>query len=377
MSVRAKLLSLPLLACALVAVAACDDKKQAGPPPSGPIEVTVVTLAPRPVPLFTELPGRTVAFRMAEVRPQVSGIVLKRMFTEGGDVAAGQQLYQIDSAPYRAALGSAQADLAKARAGLKSVEAKAARYADLVQINAVSRQDYDDVVASLDQAKAQILVAQAEVDTARINLDYTKVYAPIAGRIGKSNVTEGALVTANQASALAAVTQLDPIYVDVSQSSSELIRLRRAAGQGQPADQAAVTLTLDGTSQPYDVAGKLEFSDVTVDPSSGSVQLRAVFPNPHHDLYPGLFVRARVEQGRLDQAILVPQRALVHAPDGSAMVWVVGADSKVAPRPVEIGQAFGDSWLAKSGVQAGDQVVVEGLQKIRPGADVRPVAAKP
>jgi len=377
MSVRAKLFSLPLLACALLAVAACDDKKQAGPPPSGPIEVTVVTLAPRPVPLFTELPGRTVAFRMAEVRPQVSGIVLKRMFTEGGDVAAGQQLYQIDPATYRAALGSAQADLAKARAGLKSVEAKAARYADLVQINAVSRQDYDDVVASLDQAKAQILVAQAEVDTARINLDYTKVYAPIAGRIGKSNVTEGALVTANQASALAAVTQLDPIYVDVSQSSSELIRLRRAAGQGQPADQAAVTLTLDGTSQPYDVAGKLEFSDVTVDPSSGSVQLRAVFPNPHHDLYPGLFVRARVEQGRLDQAILVPQRALVHAADGSATVWVVGADSKVAPRPVEIGQSVGDGWLVKSGVQAGDQVVVEGLQKIRPGADVRPVAAKP
>jgi len=298
------------------------------------------------------------------------------MFTEGGDVVAGQQLYQIDPATYRAALGSAQADLAKARAGLKSIEAKAARYADLVQINAVSRQDYDDVVASLDQAKAQILVAQAEVDTARINVDYTKVYAPISGRIGKSNVTEGALVTANQASPLAIVTQLDPIYVDISQSSSDLIRLRHAVGQGRPAEQAPVTLTLDGSSQPYDLPGQLQFSDVTVDPSSGSVQLRAVFPNPHHDLYPGLFVRARVEQGQLDQAILVPQQALVHAPDGSSIIWVVGADGKVAPHPVEIGQAVGDSWLVNSGVQAGDRVVVEGLQKIRPGAEVRPVAAK-
>ena len=377
MSVHTKMISLPLLACAVLAIAACDDKKQAGPPPSGPVEVAVVTLEARRVPLFAELPGRTSAFRVAEVRPQVSGIVQKRMFTEGGAAAAGQQLYQIDSAPYRAALGSAQADLAKARAGLKSIEAKAARYADLVQINAVSRQDYDDVIASLDQAKAQILVAQAEVDTARINVDYTKVYAPISGRIGKSNVTEGALVTANQASALAIVTQLDPIYVDVSQSSSELMRLRRAAaGQGQSAERAPVTLTLDGSSQPYDVPGQLQFSDVTVDPSSGSVQLRAVFPNPHHDLYPGLFVRARIEQGQLDKAILVPQQALVHAPDGSSMVWVVGADGKVGPRPVEIGQAVADSWLVTSGVQAGDQVVVEGLQKIRPGAEVRPVAAK-
>lgn len=372
-------ITLSLAATLVLAVAACDGKQAGGPPPAGPVEVSAVTIEPQRVALTTELPGRTSAYRVAEVRPQVSGIVLKRLFGEGTEVKAGQQLYQIDPATYQAAVQSAQADLAKARANLKSVEAKAARYADLVQINAVSRQDYDDAVATLDQAKAQIMVAQASVETARINLEYTKVYAPIAGRIGKSSVTEGALVTANQSTTMATITQLDPIYVDVSQSSSDLMRLRQAVSaglmqQGQ-ADKAPVTLSLDGSAIAYDQPGQLQFSDVTVDQSTGAVQVRAVFPNPRKDLYPGLFVRARVEQGVRDNAILVPQQALVRTPDGSAAVWVVGTDNKVVQRPVVTAQAIGDKWLVNSGLQAGERVVTEGLQKIRPGAEVRTVDA--
>ncbi|MGE5516860.1 MAG: efflux RND transporter periplasmic adaptor subunit [Bacteroidota bacterium] len=379
MSLSSKAFSLPLALSLAVAVAACDGKQAGGPPPSGPVEVSVLTLEAQRVALTTDLPGRTSAYRVAEVRPQVSGIVLKRLFEEGTEVKAGQQLYQIDPATYQAAVLSANADLAKARANLKSVEAKAARYADLVQINAVSRQDYDDAVATLDQARAQIMVAQAAVETARINQEYTKVYAPIAGRIGKSSVTEGALVTANQSTAMATITQLDPIYVDVSQSSSDLMRLRQAVSAGLMqqggADKAPVTLTLDGASVPYDQPGQLQFSDVTVDQTTGAVQVRAVFPNPAKQLYPGLFVRARVEQGVRDNAVLVPQQALVRTPDGGAAVWVVAADNKVGQRPVVTAQVIGDKWLINSGVQAGDRVVVEGLQKIRPGAEVRPVEA--
>lgn len=373
------LLPVSLAATLALALAACDSKQSGGPPPAGPVEVSVVTLEAQPVALTTDLPGRTSAFRVAEVRPQVSGIVLKRLFEEGSQVKAGQQLYQIDPATYQATLQSAQADLAKARASLKSVEAKAARYADLVQINAVSRQDYDDAVASLDQAKAAILVAQAAVDTARINVDYTKVLAPISGRIGKSSVTEGALVTANQTTAMATITQLDPIYVDVSQSSSDLVRLRKAVAAGLmrqgDADKAPVTLTLDGSSAAYDQPGQLQFSDVTVDQSTGAVQVRAVFPNPRQELYPGLFVRARVEQGVRDNAVLVPQQAVVRTPDGGAAVWLVDAGNKVSQRPVVTGQAVGDKWLVDSGLSAGDRVVVEGLQKVRPGAEVRPISA--
>lgn len=368
----------------LLALGACDDTKQAGAAAQGgPVEVSAVVVERRAVPLSTELPGRTAAYRVAEVRPQVGGIVLKRLFEEGAEVKAGQPLYQIDPATYQAAVQSANADLAKARANLKSVEAKAARYADLVQINAVSRQDYDDVVATQDQARAQILVAQAALETARINLDYTKVLAPISGRIGKSAVTEGALVTANQGAALTTITQLDPIHVDLSQSSAELMRLRQAVAAGtvqQGETQAAVRLTVDGAGQPYGLDGKLKFSDVTVDQSTGTVQLRAVFPNPAGELYPGLFVRARVEQGMRDNAILVPQQGLVRNPDGSTVVWVVGADNRVAPRPVTVGAAVGDKWLVESGLEAGDRVVVAGLQKIRPGAEVRiaaPAAAAP
>lgn len=379
MPIPPRIPSLAVLALAVLAITGCDDKKKTpGAPVGAPVEVTVIAVEPGRVALTTELPGRTTAFRVAEVRPQVNGIILKRMFQEGSEVKAGQQLYQIDPATYQAAVNSAQADLVKARASLKSVEAKAARYQDLVRINAVSRQDYDDAIASLDQAKAQIMVAEAALQTARINLGYTKVFAPISGRIGKSSVTEGALVTANQTASLATITQLDPIFVDVSQSSSELMRLRRTiTPDGSAAAAAApVTLTLDGTAQSYDLPGRLEFSDVTVDQTTGAVQLRAVFPNPRHELYPGLFVRARVEQGVKDQAILIPQKALVRGADGKASAWVVGPDNKVSPRPLKVGQAVGDSWLVEEGLSPGEQVVTEGLQKIRPGAEVRVAPAK-
>lgn len=379
MPLPSKAVFLPFVLSLALAVAACDNQQQQGAAPAAPPppEVTVQTLAAQTVPLYTDLPGRTAAYRVAEVRPQVSGIVLKRLFTEGSEVQAGQQLYQIDPSTYQAAVQSAMADLAKARATAKSVEAKAARYADLVKINAVSKQDYDDAVASLDQAKADIMVAQAAVDTAKINLEYTKVYAPISGRIGKSSITEGALVTANQTTTMAAITQLDPIYVDVSQSSSDLMRLRQAVSAGLlqkgQADQAPVTLTLDGSTQAYKHNGQLQFADVTVDETTGAVQVRAVFPNPDKELYPGLFVRARVEQGVRENALLVPQRATVRLPDGSAAVWVVGADNKVATRPIQATQAVGDAWLVNGGLQAGERIVIEGLQKIRAGAEVRPV----
>lgn len=372
--------ALPLALAAALFLTACDDapKQQAAGPGAGmpPVEVAVITATPSNVPVTTDLPGRTTAFRVAEVRPQVSGIVLKRLFEEGSDVQAGQQLYQIDPAPYQAVVQSAQADLAKARATLKSVEAKAARYAELVKINAVSRQDYDDVIASLDQAKAQIQVAQAAIDTARINLDYTKVYAPIAGRIGKSTVTEGALVTANQTTSMALITQLDPIYVDLNQSSADLMRMKQAAAAGsvQRRDAAPVTLLLDGVSKPYAHTGELKFSDVTVDESTGSVQVRAVFPNPERDLFPGLFVRARIEQGVRDNVFLIPQQAVVRTPTGATQVWVVNADNTVAPRPVETTQAAGDSWIVTGGLTAGDKVVTAGIQKIKPGATVRVAA---
>lgn len=370
---------LVLSAAALLLLAACDGKQQA-PAGAPPAEVSVLTVQPQNVTLSTELPGRTSAYRVAEVRPQVGGIIVKRLFEEGSEVKAGQQLYQIDPATYQAAVLSAQADLAKAKATIKTADAKAQRYADLVKINAVSRQDYDDAVAALDEDKAQVMVAEAEVRTAQINLDYTKVYAPISGRISKSSVTEGALVTASQTTALATITQLDPIYVDVNQSSSELLRLRQEMAAGKlnqgNADKAAVTMTMDGSNQPYDKPGELKFSDVTVDTSTGDVQVRALFPNPQHLLYPGLFVRAKIEQGTRDNAILVPQKAVVRNSDGSATVWVVGDGDKAEVRPVTTGQNIGDKWLIDSGLKAGDRVILEGLQKVRPGAPVHPVAAQ-
>ncbi|MBB6254509.1 efflux RND transporter periplasmic adaptor subunit [Nitrospirillum iridis] len=367
------------LSAAAVALVGCGEKKQA-PPPPGPLSVGVVTVNPQPVTLSTELTGRTSAFRVADVRPQVSGVILKRLFTEGGDVKAGQQLYQIDPAPYEATLASAKATLAQAEATVKSVKAKAERYADLVTVNAISKQDYDDAIASLATDQAAVDSAKASVKTAQINLDYTKVYSPISGRIGRSSVTEGALVTSDQTTALATVQQLDPLYVDITQSSIDLMLMRReiTAGhvQGAAAGEAPISLFIDGMGDaPYEQPGRLQFADVTVDQTTGMVTLRAIVPNPKADLLPGLFVRARVEEGVRNDAFLVPQQAVVRGGDGSATVWVVGADNKVSVRPVTTTQAQGDKWVVTGGLSAGDRVVVVGVQRLRPGAEVKPDAA--
>ncbi|ANC92945.1 efflux RND transporter periplasmic adaptor subunit [Azospirillum humicireducens] len=372
-------------AAAMVAVlAGCNQQKQAAgqPQAGGPPEVSVITIGPQRLTVATELPGRTAAYRVAEIRPQVSGIVLKRLFREGSDVKAGDQLYQIDPATYEASLASAQADVQKAEANLQAARNKAARYSDLVKNSVVSKQDFDDVQASLKQNEAQVASAKAAYNLASINLNYTKVFAPISGRIGKSAVTEGALVTSNQATALATIQQFDPIYVDVTQTASQLMKLRddMASGRIRPAEPGKIPVTLflnsNGDDTPYPAKGELQFSDVTVDAGTSSVQLRAVFPNQNRELLPGLFVRARVEQGVAENAITVPQAAVTRGPDGTARVWVVGADNKVAQRTIKTERAVGNVWLVSDGLAAGDRVVVEGLQKVKPGAEVKPVPAQ-
>lgn len=354
----------------------CNQQADTGVAAPAP-EVGVVVIQPQAVSLTTELPGRTSAFLVSEVRPQVGGIIQKRLFVEGAEVKAGQPLYQIDPAGYQAIYDSARANLAKAEASLGSTRNKAARYEELVAIKAVSQQDNDDSQAALKQGLADVAAAKAAVETARINLDYTRVTSPISGRIGRSSVTPGALVTASQAAALATVQQLDSIYVDVTQSSSELLRLKRdlASGQLKPAgaNQAAVKLILeDGTT--YPLAGKLQFSDVTVDQSTGSITLRAVFPNPKGDLLPGMYVRAVLEEGGEDQAILVPQEGVARDTKGNPTALVVGADNKVELRVLKTRRVIGDKWLVSEGLKAGDQLIVDGLQKIAPGVPVQPVA---
>ena len=376
------LLSLAAAAALTAALGACQETKQAaGPAPAGPVEVAVATVEPQRLAVTTDLPGRTAAYRVAEIRPQVSGIVLKRFFQEGSDVKAGDQLYQIDPATYEAALAVAQADIQKAEANLQAARNKAARYNDLVRKSVVSKQDYDDAMASLKQNEAQLAAARAAHNLARINLDYTKVFAPISGRIGKSAVTEGALVTANQQTALATIQQLDPIYVDVTQTASQLMQLRQAmeSGRIRPAEpgKIPVSLFLHAAEAPYAQRGELQFSDVTVDPGTSSVQLRAVFPNPNGDLLPGLFVRARVEQGVAEGAIAVPQAAVTRSPTGGAQVFVVGDDNKATLRPIKTERAVGNLWLVSDGLRPGERIVVEGLQKVRPGAEVKPVPAAP
>ena len=351
---------------------ACGSK--AGPAAPPPTEVGVVTLKTQPVALTAELNGRTSAFLVADVRPQVSGIIQKRLFQEGALVRKGQALYQIDPATYRASLASAQAGMAQAEAALGSAKLKADRYKDLVAINAVSRQDNDDAQAAFQQARANVAAQAAAVQQARINLGYTRVLAPISGRVGKSSVTPGALVTASQATALATVQDLGQIYVDVTQSAADLIKLRRDLAQGQlgRSGGADVTLILDDGST-YPIMGKLQFSDVTVDPGTGSVGLRAVFPNPNGVLLPGLYVRAKLSKAIAPAAILVPQAAVSRDANGEATVLMVDAGDKVASRVIAVSQTVGDSWLATSGVKPGERVIVEGLQKVRPGAPVKPV----
>ena len=350
------------------------SKPKSAPPPSGPPEVGVIVVKPEKVSLTTELSGRTAPQMIAEVRPQVGGIIRKRLFTEGADVKAGQVLYQIDPATYAAAFASAKASQARAEATLGVVRLKAGRYGELIKINAVSQQDNDDAQAALQQAQADVAFTKAAVETARINLAYTRITSPISGRIGRSTVTDGALVTASQTTALATVQQLGSMYVDVTQSTADLLKLKQNLANGvlKKSSSAQVKLILeDGSS--YPLSGTLKFSEVTVDQSTGSVTLRAVFPNPKQELLPGMFVRAMLVEGVNEAAILIPQRGVTRNPKGEAMVMTVGAEEKVEPRPIKVVRTVGDSWLVSDGLKAGDRVILEGLQKARPGTAVKAV----
>jgi len=348
----------------------------AGPPQGGVPEVAVVAVHPERVVITTELPGRTSAFRIAEIRPQVNGLILKRSFEEGSDVNEGDLLYQIDPAPYQAVYDQAKATVAMAEAQLPALRAREKRFKELVASHAVGQQDYDDALAALRQLEAQLEVGKAAMQSAKINLSYTPVKAPISGRIGRSSVTEGALVTAYQPIALATIQQLDPIYVDVPQSTSELLRLQRRLEDGRlnhdGTDQNKVKLILeDGT--PYLSEGTLQFQDVTVDPTTGSVILRIVFPNPQGNLLPGMFVRAVITEGVNEQTILVPQQGISRNPKGDPVALIVDAEDKVQQRMLTLDRAIGDKWLVSSGLNPGDRVIVEGVQKVRPGASVKVV----
>ncbi|MBA7804161.1 efflux RND transporter periplasmic adaptor subunit [Citrobacter freundii] len=359
-------------------LAGCNDQGETQAHPTEP-QVTVHVVESAPLAVTTELPGRTSAFRIAEVRPQVSGIVLKRNFTEGSDVEAGQSLYQIDPATYQADYDSAKGELAKSEAAAAIAHLTVKRYVPLVGTKYISQQEYDQAIADARQADASVIAAKAAVESARINLAYTKVTSPISGRIGKSSVTEGALVTNGQATALATVQQLDPIYVDVTQSSNDFMRLKQSIAQGslhKDNTSSTVELVMEN-GQSYPLKGTLQFSDVTVDESTGSITLRAVFPNPQHTLLPGMFVRARVDEGVQPNAILVPQQGVTRTPRGDATVMVVNDKSQVEARPVVAVQAIGDKWLISEGLQSGDKVIVSGLQKARPGVQVKATTDAP
>ncbi|BBS86483.1 efflux RND transporter periplasmic adaptor subunit [Aeromonas media] len=373
--ILARSVGLALLASGLLA--GCGDKGEAGQGAGEmpPAAVDVVTLHAAPLQLMSELTGRTAPLRVAEVRPQVNGIILKRLFTEGSDVKAGQLLYQIDPAVYQAAVASAKANLAKAQANEQSARLKAQRYAELVKVKAISRQEYDDADAAWKQQVAEIGAAKAALQSANINLAYTKITAPISGRIGKSAVTEGALVTAQQADSLTSISQLDPMYVDVRQSTADLLRLKRQVAAGKltqgKQDGAKVSFQLEDGSQ-YGEQGTLQFSDVTVDETTGMVTLRVLVPNPHDLLLPGMFMRATLQEGERPEGLLVPQTAVTRTPKGGATVMVVTADNKVELREVQLSRVVGDSWVVESGLDAGEKVIVAGLQKVKPGALVAP-----
>lgn len=337
-------------------------------------EVAVVTMRKKDVTLSSELPGRTAVYQVAEIRPQVGGIIEKRLFAEGTEVKAGDLLYQIDSATYEVAVTQAKAAVAKAKAELEPARLKAARYRDLIRTKAVSQQDHDEVQAALALAEANVSAAQATLEAARIDLQRTRVLSPIAGRIGRSSITPGALVTANQAGALATVQQLDPINVDLTQSNMELLRLKRALANGTvhaPGQAGArVRLILEDGSL-YPQPGTLQLAEASVDQSTGSVTLRAVFPNPDRDLLPGMYVRAVIEEGVLAQTILVPQQAVTRNAQGEAQTLVVEAQDTLALRKLQLDRAVGGDWIVRQGLTAGDRVVVEGLQKAKPGMQVR------
>ena len=367
--------SLAMLAAGTVLVlTGCSEPPAASGPGQQIPEVAVVTLNTSTVALSTELPGRTTDFRQAEIRPQVSGILQQRLFTEGQQVEAGQLLYKIDPATYQAALNSAEAAVSSAKALQHNARLKADRINGLLGSKVISQQDADDANALLMQADAAVVSAEAARLTAQINLNYTDIKAPIAGQIGRSMVTEGALLTANQAQGLATIRQLDPIYVDLTQSSNELIKLKRQIRASGDREQVTAELLLDDGSS-YSQPGSLQFSEVNVDPGTGMVTLRAVFPNNNGDLLPGMFVRARLHHGNNTQAILVPQKAVSRTPKGDATVMLVNKDNQVELRPITLGGSFDQHWLVTSGLTIGEQVIVAGLQKIRPGATVSVVSA--
>jgi len=352
----------------------CGQQSPAGKQP--PPEVAIVEIKAEKVSITTELPGRISAYFVAEVRPQVGGIIQRRLFQEGSDVRAGEVLYQIDPAIYQAAYASTRATLARAEANVTSIRYRAERYKELVAIRAVSQQDYDDVTAALKQAEADVEAGKAALEAARINLAYTQVKAPISGRIGKSSVTIGALVTASQPMALATIQQIDPAYVDVTQSSTSLLRLQQSMAKGtlkrDSANRAKVRLILeDNTLYPLD--GALQFQDVTVDPTTGSYLLRIIFPNPKRVLLPGMYARAILEEGANEQAILVPQQSVNRDPKGNPTALIVDAKGKVQQRMLKLDRTIGDKWLVSSGLVPGDRVIIEGVQKVKPGISVKSV----
>jgi len=350
-------------------------KKQAPPPPPPP-EVATITVKTESVVLTTELPGRTSPFRIAEIRPQVSGVILKRLFEEGSEVKAGQVLYQIDPAPFQAALDNANAALARAEANLPAIKLRAERYQSLLADGAVGQQDYDDAVAALKQAKAEIEYWKAQVESARINLGYCHITAPISGRIGRSSVTEGAIVTAYQPAPLATIHQLDPIYVDVPQSTTDLLRLRHRLEKGQlkitETTKTKVQLILEDGSL-YPIEGTFQFQDVAVDPTTGSVILRMVFPNPKGVLLPEMFVRAVIKEGINENAILIPQQAVSRTPKGEPFVLLVTPENKVELRMITIDRSWGNKWLVSTGLAPEERVIVEGTPWVKPGIPVKAV----
>lgn len=368
------LISVVIVLLLLSFLPACGNKK--GVAQGGPPEVAIVIIKTERVPLITELPGRTSAYLVADVRPQVNGIIQNRFFTEGSNVKAGDVLYRIDPAVYQAAYAGAKAALARAEANVVSIGNRVERYKDLIKINAISKQDYDDAFAALKQAEAEIEYNKAATESARINLAYTDVKAPISGRIGKSNVTVGALVTANQPSALAVIQQLDPIYVDATQSSSNLLELKRHIADGRikgsAPDQTKVKLVLENGT-PYLQEGNLKFSDVTVDPSTGSFILRMVFPNSKNVLLPGMYVRAVVQEGVAYNAVLAPQQGISQDPKGNPICLIVNDQDIVEQRILKVDRTIGDKWLVADGLNPGDRLIVEGIQKVRPGVPVKVV----
>ncbi len=341
--------------------------------PKGPPQVGFVTVQAQPVTLTTELPGRTAPYETSDVRPQVNGLILARLFQEGDFVRKGQALYRIDPSPYQAAAASARAALARAQASIASTRNLARRYGELVKINAISRQEYENAITGAQQAQADIAAQQAALRQAQIDLSRTTITAPISGRIGRSVFTTGALVSAAQTDALATIQRLDPIYVDIQQSSADLLKLRQQIMGGdvsRGAGAARVRLKLEDGST-YPVEGTLKFTDVTVDPATGTQAIRAVFANPRSLLLPGMYVRAELVEGTQANGILVPQRAVTRDPKGGATVLVIGGDGKLAPRALTTARTVGDSWLVTGGLKAGDRVVVEGAQMLQPGTPVK------